>query len=42
MDQFDNDFNDYVKKLERRMWKSLGYIFIIGITALFIALICYK
>ena len=42
MNDFDNDFEEYYKKLEARMWKGIGFFVIVGVTTLLIALICYK
>jgi len=41
MDQFDNDFEEYINKLERRMWKCLGLTIIVAITVILIVGICY-
>jgi hypothetical protein len=38
----DNEIENYVKKLESRMWKALGIAGIIMFTAILIALIVYK
>ena len=42
MDQFDNDFDEYIKQLERKMWKGLGFTLIIAITIFLIVGICYN
>ena len=39
---FDEDFNDYIKVLEARMWLGVLVIVIGLITASLIALICIK
>jgi len=41
MDQFDNDFEEYLKQLERRMWRALGYVGIIAMVVILIYGICY-
>ena len=38
----NNDIDKYIKTLESRMWKSLGIVGIIILTAILIALIVYK
>ena len=38
----NNDIDKYIKTLESRMWKSLGIVGIIMLTAILIALIVYK
>jgi hypothetical protein len=42
MDQFDEDFDKYIKSLERRMWKCLGFTLIIGMVVILLCGICYK
>ena len=39
---YNNDIDKYIKTLESRMWKSLGIVGIIMLTAILIALIVYK
>ena len=39
---YNNDIDKYIKTLESRMWKSLGLVGIIMLTAIMIALIVYK
>ena len=39
---YNNDIDKYIKTLESRMWKSLGIVGIIILTAILIALIVYK
>ena len=41
MDQFDNDFNEYIKQLEGRMWRALGIIGIIAMVVILLIGICY-
>lgn len=41
MDQFDEDFDRYIKNLERRMWLSIGVTIIISIVVILISGICY-
>jgi len=38
----NNDIDKYIKTLESRMWKALGIVGIIMLTAILIALIVYK
>ena len=38
----NNDIDKYIKTLESRMWKALGIVSIIMLTAILIALIVYK
>ena len=39
---YNNEIDKYIKTLESRMWKALGIIGIIMLTAILIALIVYK
>lgn len=39
---YNNDIDKYIKTLESRMWKALGIVGIIMLTAILIALIVYK
>ena len=39
---YNNDIDKYIKTLESRMWKALGIVGIIMLTAIMIALIVYK
>lgn len=41
MDQFDNDFEEFIKQLERRMWRALGIVGIIVMVLILIYGICY-
>jgi hypothetical protein len=38
----DEDFNEYVKELKSKMWKGLGFAFILGLVILLLVGICYK
>ena len=38
----NNDIDKYIKTLESRMWKAVGIVGIIILTAILIALIVYK
>ena len=42
MEADNNDIDNYIKTLESRMWKALGIVGIIMLTAILIALIVYK
>ena len=42
MEADNNDIDKYIKTLESRMWKALGIVGIIMLTAILIALIVYK
>jgi hypothetical protein len=42
MEVDNNDIDNYIKTLESRMWKALGIVGIIILTAILIALIVYK
>jgi hypothetical protein len=42
MDQFDNDFEKYIKQLERRMWRALGIVGIIAMVVILLIGICYS
>ena len=42
MNDFDKDFERYIKKVERRMYLGLVISVVVFLTALLIALICYK
>ena len=39
---YNNDIDKYIKTLKSRMWKALGIVGIIMLTAIMIALIVYK
>ncbi len=39
---YNNEIDKYIKTLESRMWKALGIVGIIMLTAILIALIVYK
>ena len=39
---YNNEIDKYIKTLESRMWKAVGIIGIIMLTAILIALIVYK
>ncbi len=39
---YNNEIDKYIKTLESRMWKALGIVVIIMLTAILIALIVYK
>lgn len=39
---YNNEIDKYIKTLESRMWKALGIVSIIMLTAILIALIVYK
>ncbi len=42
MNDFDNDMDELTKKAFEVMYKGIGIVVIVGITALLIALICWK
>jgi len=42
MDQFDDEFNEYLEKIESRMWRGLAITIIVIITVLLTAAICYS
>lgn len=42
MNDFDEDFDKYLKKIEARMWKGLAFTVIVGLVSLLILAIVYK